>query len=80
MRYTDIESEISKRYEPIVKYLIQNHGNPNKINSNLDMAWENIHEIDALIQQLNNYRRDLDSLKKIVEDLSKQQDKGDERI
>ena len=75
MKYTDIKEEIEKHFQPDLKYLIENRNNPKKINSNLDISCENIREIDALIQQLEGYRRDFTTMKKIIENNAKQQDK-----
>ena len=74
MNYIDIEREIAKRFQSQLEYLIENRNNSNLINSNLDIAGENIREIDALIHQLEIYRRDFTTMKKIVENLAKQHD------
>lgn len=78
MKYTDIRGELESRYQSVINYLIENHGNPNKINSNLDMAWENLHEIEAMMRKLQGYHKDLTKLKDMVIDLSMQQDKGED--
>lgn len=68
LTYDEIKNEIEKRYDPIIRHLIDDHNNEKMANSNLDMAWENIREIMALTEMLNNYKKDLTTFTRIIKD------------
>ena len=64
--------ELEERMQPWIEYLIENRNNPNKLNSCLDVASDNIRMLEALINCAEGYVRDFKMLKRII--LSKNKD------
>ena len=68
MKYTEIKEELHNRYWTHIEYLIENGKNQNKINSNMDIASENLRELEALKTQVEGYIRDFKTVKKHILD------------
>ena len=62
----DISEELDNKVQPWIKYLIENYNNPNKVNSCLDVASENIRFLESIINQANSRLRDFKTLKKLT--------------
>lgn len=62
----DISEELDNKVQPWIKYLIENYNNPNKVNSCLDVASENIRFLESIINQANSRLRDFKTLKRLT--------------
>lgn len=62
----DINEAITAKMQPWIEYLIENYKDPNKVNSCLDVASDNIRLMESIIANASSYKRDFEMLKKIV--------------
>jgi hypothetical protein len=62
----DINEAITEKMQPWIEYLIENYKDPNKVNSCLDVASDNIRLMESIIANASSYKRDFEMLKKIV--------------
>jgi hypothetical protein len=62
----DLKAELTNQVQPWIEYLIENRNNPNKVNSCLDVASENISSLESLVSLAEGYIKDFKTLKGIV--------------
>ena len=62
----NISDALDNQVQPWIAYLIENYNNPNKVNSCLDVASDNIRFLESLINQANSRLRDFKTLKKLT--------------
>lgn len=75
MKNINFKDEIYNQYWPQIEYLIKNMKDQNKINSNLDIASENIRALETIEEQVQSLIRDFKTCKKLI--LGKTIDKKD---
>ena len=61
-----ISDELDNLVYPWITYLIENYNNPNKVNSCLDVASDNIRMLESLIHQAESRLKDFKALKKLT--------------
>lgn len=61
-----IYDEVSNQCQPWIKYLVENYNDPNKVNSCLDVASENIRMLSAVVDNCKQFIRDFEMLKKMT--------------
>ena len=66
MKHIDFKEEIYKTYWPQIEYLIENRKDLNKINSNLDIASDNLRALEAIEAQVQSLIRDFKTCKKLI--------------
>lgn len=65
-KHKNISDELNKQTQPSIEYLVQNYKDPNKLNSCLDVASENIRMLEALVHQAESRLKDFKALKKLT--------------
>ena len=70
---TTLSDHLTNTMQPWIEYLIENYKDPNKVNSCLDVASDNIRILESLIAEANVYLRDFKTMKQIV--ISKEEER-----
>ena len=63
-----LSEELENKTQPWVEYLIENYKDPNKFNSCMDVASDNIRMLESLIAQAQSKLRDFKMLKQLTID------------
>lgn len=66
MKQPTIEEHLNETMQPWIEYLIENYNNPQKVNSCLDVASDNIRTLESLIHNAQVYLRDFKTFKQII--------------
>lgn len=62
----NLSEELYNKTQPWVEYLIENYKNPNKYNSCLDVASDNIRALDEIIHLAQVQRNSFETFKKFI--------------
>lgn len=76
-KHIDIKEELYNQSQPWIEYLIENYKNPDKFNSCLDIASENIRSLESVIAKAESLLKDFKLFKTLT--LGHEQDRIDNK-